>query len=112
MEVECSWYTDTDGFLDHSPSGRSLYYKWSTLQKIILVFWGPPSHIFEYKIPQDIWYITEYFLNILETEESASEVEEFPGIKNIKEIASNKINSLVVRGIMWTVFWLLNCFLY
>ena len=22
-----SWYTDTDSFLEHSPSGRSLYYK-------------------------------------------------------------------------------------
>ena len=29
------WYTDTDGFLEHSPSGESLYYKWPALQKII-----------------------------------------------------------------------------
>ena len=32
------WYTDTDGFLEHSPSwgiGRSLYYNGPTLQKII-----------------------------------------------------------------------------
>ena len=34
-----SWYTDTDGFLEHSPSWGSLYYKGPTLQKIIL-FWG------------------------------------------------------------------------
>ena len=30
------WYTDTDGFLEHSPSGGSLYHKGPTLQKIIL----------------------------------------------------------------------------
>ena len=40
-----SWYTDTDGFLEHSPSRRSLYYKGSILQKIILV-WGAPLQIF------------------------------------------------------------------
>ena len=28
-----SWYTDTDGFLAHSPSGGSLYYKGPALQK-------------------------------------------------------------------------------
>ena len=28
-----NWYTDTDGFLDHSPSGGSLNYKGPTLQK-------------------------------------------------------------------------------
>ena len=33
------WYTDTDGFLEHSPSGESLYHKGPALQKIILVFW-------------------------------------------------------------------------
>ena len=32
-----SWSTDTDGFLEHSPSGGSLYYKRPALQKIILV---------------------------------------------------------------------------
>ena len=38
-----SWYTDTDEFLELSPSGRSQYYKGSTLQKIILgFFWVPP----------------------------------------------------------------------
>ena len=37
-----SWYTDTDGFLEHSPSGGSLYYKGPTLQKIITVFGGCP----------------------------------------------------------------------
>ena len=37
-------YTDTDGFLEHSPSQGSLYYKRPTIQKII--FWGgPPSYI-------------------------------------------------------------------
>ena len=32
------WYTDTDGLLEHSPSGGSLYYKGPALQKIIPVF--------------------------------------------------------------------------
>ena len=32
-----SWYTDTDGLLEHSPSEGSLYYKGPNLQKII---WG------------------------------------------------------------------------
>ena len=31
-----SWYTDTDGFLEHSPSQGSLYYKAPSIQKIIL----------------------------------------------------------------------------
>ena len=35
-----SWYTDTDVFLEHSPSRGSLYYKRPTLQKIILEFFG------------------------------------------------------------------------
>ena len=34
-----SWFTATDGFLEHSPSGGSLYYKGPALQKII-PFWG------------------------------------------------------------------------
>ena len=34
-----SWHTDTDGFLEHSPRGGSLYYKGPALQEIIL-FWG------------------------------------------------------------------------
>ena len=37
-----SWYTDTDGFLEHSPSGGSLYYKGPALQKIIQGFFGSP----------------------------------------------------------------------
>ena len=37
-----SWYTDTDGLLQYSPSGGSLYYKPVVLQKIILVFFGYP----------------------------------------------------------------------
>ena len=36
-----SWDTDTDGFLEHSPSGGSLHYKVPALQKIIQVFWVP-----------------------------------------------------------------------
>ena len=34
-----SWYTDTDRFLEYSLSRGSLYYKGTTLEKIIL-FWG------------------------------------------------------------------------
>ena len=41
-----SWHTDTDGFLEHSPSRGSLYYMEPTLQKIIAGFlWGPSSYI-------------------------------------------------------------------
>ena len=36
-----SWYTDIDGFLGHSPSRGSLYYKALTLQKIV-PFMGLP----------------------------------------------------------------------
>ena len=43
-----SWYTDTDGFLEHSPSRESLYYRGPTLQKIILDFWSPISYIYTY----------------------------------------------------------------
>ena len=39
------WYTDADGFLKHTSGGGSLYYKEPTLQKIIWVFIGSPSHI-------------------------------------------------------------------
>ena len=38
-------YPDTDGFLEHSPSGGSLYYKVSALQKIIPIFRGPSLYI-------------------------------------------------------------------
>ena len=39
------WYTDTDGFLEHSPSGGSLYYKGPALQRIIPFFLvGGPLH--------------------------------------------------------------------
>ena len=38
------WYTDTDGFLEHSPSGGNLYYKGPTLQKVILVFFLVPPY--------------------------------------------------------------------
>ena len=38
-----SWYTDSDGFLEHSRSGwGSLYYKGPTFQKIILFLEGTP----------------------------------------------------------------------
>ena len=33
-----SWYTETDGFLEHSPKWGSLYYKGPALQKIIPFF--------------------------------------------------------------------------
>ena len=41
---DASWYTDTDGFLEHSPSGGSLYYKGPALQEIILRVWVDPPH--------------------------------------------------------------------
>ena len=41
-----SWYTNTDGFLEHSPSRGSLYYKGSALQKVIPIFWGGPPLVF------------------------------------------------------------------
>ena len=37
-----SWWTDPDGFLEHSPSRGSLYYKGPALWKIILSFGEPP----------------------------------------------------------------------
>ena len=40
-----SWYTDADGFLEHSRSGGSLYYKGPTLQKIILLILGSPLYV-------------------------------------------------------------------
>ena len=41
--------TDTDGFLEHSPIGGSLYYKGPTLQKKIPGgFFDPPSISFIY----------------------------------------------------------------
>ena len=42
-----SWYTDTDGFLEHSPSRGSLSYKGPALQKIIPVFWGVPPWMYK-----------------------------------------------------------------
>ena len=35
-------YIDADGFLEHSPSGASLYHKGPALQKTVRVFWGSP----------------------------------------------------------------------
>ena len=44
-----SWYTDTGGFLGHSPSGGSLYYKGPVFQKIIpFLLRGPPLCIYIY----------------------------------------------------------------
>ena len=37
-----NWYTDTDGFPEHSPSRGSLYYKGHNLQKIIPFLRGVP----------------------------------------------------------------------
>ena len=37
-----SWYTDTDGFLEHSPSRGSLYYKGPALHNIIPFLGVPP----------------------------------------------------------------------
>ena len=37
-----SWYTDTGGFLEHSPSRGSLYNKGPAFQKIILFFGVSP----------------------------------------------------------------------
>ena len=39
-----SWYTDTDGFIEHSRNGESLYYKGPAFQTIILVWGRPPSY--------------------------------------------------------------------
>ena len=36
-----SWYTDSNGFLKHSRSGGSLYYKGPSLQKVIQCFRYP-----------------------------------------------------------------------
>ena len=43
-----SWYTDTDGFLEPSPSRGSLYYKGPALQKIIPLQ-GGSSFIYNFK---------------------------------------------------------------
>lgn len=42
-----SWYTDADGFLEHSPIGGSLYYKGFALQKVILFFCRVPNYKLE-----------------------------------------------------------------
>ena len=46
LPTNAIWYMDTDGFLEHSPSGGNLYYKGPALHNIILVlfFFGPPSY--------------------------------------------------------------------
>ena len=45
-----SWYNDTDGFLEHSPNGGSLYYKGPAQQKTVLGFLGPLSYLLEFSI--------------------------------------------------------------
>ena len=40
-----SWYSDTDGFLEHSLSRGSLNYEGSALQKVIPGFLGPSSYV-------------------------------------------------------------------
>ena len=40
-----SWYSDSDGFLEHSHSRGSLYYKGPTLQKIIPLGGNPHIYI-------------------------------------------------------------------
>ena len=40
-----SWYTDTDGFLEHSHRGGSLYYKGPALQKIIPMLGRFPLYV-------------------------------------------------------------------
>ena len=37
-----SWYTDTDGFLKHSPSEGIIHYKGPVLQTIMVIFWVSP----------------------------------------------------------------------
>ena len=46
-----SGYTDTDGFLEHLPSGESLYYKGLAHQKIMLVLGGDPLYLHLYLTP-------------------------------------------------------------
>ena len=64
-----SWCTDTDGFLEHSPSGGSLYYKGPTLQRIILGFGGFPKDYCYYMIlmikPYKAWKKIKLILNIV-----------------------------------------------
>ena len=64
-----SWYTDTDGFLEHSPSGEGLY-KGPIFQKIIL-FWGSPlryvyfmsvSHCLNFCSPFRNWKVCVFCL--------------------------------------------------
>ena len=40
-----SWYSDTDGFLEHSHRGGSLYYKGPALQKIIPMLGRFPLYV-------------------------------------------------------------------
>ena len=46
LSQHASWDTDTDEFLEHSPSRGSLYYKGSALQKVIPILGGGPPLVF------------------------------------------------------------------
>ena len=47
-DTTTSWCTDTDGLLQHYPSGGRMYYKGPALQKIIPFFGGTPSYVILY----------------------------------------------------------------
>ena len=57
------WSTDTDGFLGHSPSGGSLYYRGPTLQKIkaLQVFGGTPLYIYTCNVYINLFLKYKYF---------------------------------------------------
>ena len=65
-----SWYTDTDEFLEYSPSGGSLCYKGPALQKIIS-FWSIPPHVNklqnDYHIGTSITSHTYNFFHVMRT---------------------------------------------
>ena len=58
-----SWYTDTEGFLEHPPSGGSLYYKRPALQKIILGFLGSPLILWSFQPNIEVHVIDLRFKN-------------------------------------------------
>ena len=64
-----SWYTDTDGFLEYSPSREGLlqgaFYKRPTLQKIIPGFLGSLSYIMVlFLCLASIFFIFIFFLSL------------------------------------------------
>ena len=52
--------TDTDGFLEHPPSKRSLYYKETVLQKVSPDFGGPPRIMTPTQFFLLFWVLTFY----------------------------------------------------